>query len=121
MAYKESSLWNEKNEIRCLIIMKQLQAEGFPRGRQMELCREMSKITGLDAANISAKVGNYKSVAGINRSGKDKRRTAMVIISRRGSGLFQDCMGVPFWGTKVMTLIWETSRKRMASMESAIS
>lgn len=31
----------------------------------MEYCREMSSKTELDAANISAKVCNYKSVAGI--------------------------------------------------------
>lgn len=68
MAYRNSSLWNERNEIRSLIIMKRLQDEGFPRGRQMELCREMSRITGLDPASISAKVGNYKSLAGINKS-----------------------------------------------------
>lgn len=67
MAYLTSSLWNEENEIRSLIIMKRLQDDGFPRGRQMELCREMSKDTGLDPANISAKVGNFKSLAGINR------------------------------------------------------
>jgi len=68
VTYNDSSLWNEENEIRSLIIMKRLQDEGFPRGRQMELCREMSRITGLDPANISAKVGNYKSLAGINKS-----------------------------------------------------
>jgi len=66
MSYKENSLWNDENEIRCLIIFKKLQAENFPRGKQMEYCREMSKITNLDPGNISAKVSNYKSVAGVN-------------------------------------------------------
>ena len=66
MGYKNNSLWNDENELRCLIIFKKLQAENFPRGKQMEYCREMSKITKLDPGNISAKVGNYKSVAGIN-------------------------------------------------------
>ncbi len=66
MGYKDSSLWNDENELHCLIIFKKLQAENFPRGKQMEYCREMSKITKLDAGNISAKVCNYKSVAGIN-------------------------------------------------------
>jgi len=81
MSYKASSLWNEKNEIRCLIIFKQLEAERFPRGRQMELCREMSRITGLDPTNISAKVGNFKSVAGVNRASNASRNT--VEIHRR--------------------------------------
>ncbi len=34
----------------------------------MEYCREMSRRTNLDAGNISAKVSNYKSVAGINNA-----------------------------------------------------
>lgn len=66
MGYKNNSLWNDENELRCLIIFKKLQAENFPRGKQMEYCIEMSKITKLDPGNISAKVSNYKSVAGIN-------------------------------------------------------
>ncbi len=66
MSYRENSQWNEKNELRCLIIFKKLQAKNFPRGKQMDYCREMEKITKLDAGNISAKVCNYKSVAGIN-------------------------------------------------------
>lgn len=75
MSYKAGSLWNEKNEIRSLIIFKRLQAEGFPRGRQMELCREMSRITGLDPSNISAKVGNFKSVAGVNARSNASKNT----------------------------------------------
>lgn len=66
MGYKNNSLWNDENELRCLIIFKKLQAENFPRGKQMEYCRELSIITKLDPGNISAKIGNYKSVAGIN-------------------------------------------------------
>lgn len=66
MGYKDNSYWNDINELRCLIIFKKLQAENFPRGKQMEYCREMEKSTELDAGNISAKVGNYKSVAGVN-------------------------------------------------------
>lgn len=78
MAYKDSSLWDERNEIRCLIILKRLLAEGFPRGRQMELCREMSSLTGLEPGNISAKVGNYKSVAGINKASNASVNTKLV-------------------------------------------
>lgn len=67
MGYRKTSHWNETNEIRCLIILKKLQADNFPRGKQMEYCRAMSMVTKLDPANISAKVGNYKSVAGVNK------------------------------------------------------
>lgn len=68
MSYRENSEWNEKNEIRCLIIFKKLEQDNFPRGKQMVYCREMEKITNLDAGNISAKVSNFKSVAGVNKS-----------------------------------------------------
>lgn len=67
MSYSENSEWNGKNEIRCMIIFKKLESEGFPRGKQMEYCREMALLSKLDAGNISAKVSNYKSVAGINK------------------------------------------------------
>ena len=33
----------------------------------------------------------------------------MVSISRKESGALNLCIGVPFWGTKLMTLIWEAS------------
>ncbi len=75
MGYKNDSLWNDENEFRCLIIFKKLQAENFPRGKQMEYCREMSKITKLDPSNISAKVANYKSVAGINNHSNASNNT----------------------------------------------
>lgn len=65
MGYLDDSEWNETNEIRCLVIFKKLQDEGFPRGRQSELCREMAALTRLDYTNISAKVTNFKSVAGV--------------------------------------------------------
>ena len=68
MSFKDSSNWNEKNEFKAFIIFKKLEALGFPRGKQMEFCREMEKETNLDAGNISAKVSNYKSVAGINNN-----------------------------------------------------
>ncbi|RWX47212.1 hypothetical protein H206_03862 [Candidatus Electrothrix aarhusensis] len=65
MGYQDTSFWNDENELRCLIIFKKLQAEKFPRGKQMKYCQEMEKTTGLEATNISAKVSNY-TVAGIN-------------------------------------------------------
>ena len=66
MSFKDSSNWNEKNELKAFVIFQRLKEVDFPRGTQMKLCREMEKETNLDAGNISAKVSNYKSVAGIN-------------------------------------------------------
>ncbi len=68
MSFRNDSNWNERNELKAFLIFKKLEALDFPRGKQIELCREMEKETNLDAGNISAKVSNYKSVAGINNS-----------------------------------------------------
>ena len=68
MSFKDSSNWNKENELKAFVIFQKLKEVGFPRGKQMELCREMEKETNLDAGNISAKVSNYKSVAGINNN-----------------------------------------------------
>ncbi|MCK5100209.1 MAG: hypothetical protein KAR45_19015 [Desulfobacteraceae bacterium] len=75
MGYKKVSYWNETNEIRCLIIFKKLQVDNFPRGKQMEYCREISMVTKLDPVNISAKVGSYKSVAGVNNASNASTNT----------------------------------------------
>ena len=58
MSYSESSNWNEVNEIKCLIIFKKLEAENFPKGKQMDYCKEISKETGLDVGNLSAKISS---------------------------------------------------------------
>ena len=68
MSFKNDSNWNKKNELKAFLIFKKLQEINFPRGKQMYFCRQMEKETTLDAGNISAKVCNYKSVAGINSS-----------------------------------------------------
>jgi hypothetical protein len=65
VAYRENSNWNEHNEIRCLLIFKKLLEAKFPRKMQNDLCREMAEVCHLDSGSISAKVSNYKSVAGI--------------------------------------------------------
>jgi|694.fasta_scaffold79599_4 hypothetical protein len=66
MNYKDTSDWNNINELRCLLILKKLTDENFPRNRQMQLCREVANISNLTSGSISAKVSNYKSLAGIN-------------------------------------------------------
>ena len=58
MSYRKNSEWNEANEIRCLIIFKKLKEEKFPHGKQIEYCRDMSKLTNLGVGSISAKVSN---------------------------------------------------------------
>ncbi len=75
MSYRKNSEWSEQNEICCLIIFKRLKEENFPRKKQMEYCQDMSKSTNLDVGNISAKVSNYKSVAGINKPSNASQNT----------------------------------------------
>ena len=76
MPYRSN--WNDINELKCLLIFKQLQLEGFPRGFQKQLCEEMSKSTNLDSTNISAKICNIKSIAGINNSSNYSQNTKRI-------------------------------------------
>ena len=78
MSYKDSSDWNEKNELRCLLIFKKLECENFPRGKQAEYCREMEKATNLSSGNISAKICNYKSVSGRNSASNYSSNTKKI-------------------------------------------
>lgn len=75
MSFRADSLWNKKTELMAYLIFKKLEVEKFPYGKQAELCREMMKKTGLDKGNISAKVCNYKSVAGYNKSSNASNQT----------------------------------------------
>lgn len=67
MKYRRDSGWSDKNEMKCFLIFKKLKKQGFPRGMQSELCRRMEaqQDVNLSYGTIKAKVGNYKSVAGI--------------------------------------------------------
>lgn len=65
MAFQQGSLWSEQNEIRCLAAMKMLQEEAFPRGAQAWRSRELAAATGLSVRSINAKIGNFKSLAGL--------------------------------------------------------
>ncbi len=80
MAFRSSSNWNEKSELEALLIFKQLEHEGFPRARQSELCRKMSKKYDLSKGNISAKVGNYKSEASINNTSNSSKETIKAYV-----------------------------------------
>ncbi len=85
MSYRKNSEWNESNEIRCLIIFKRLKEENFLRGKQMEYCQDMSKSTNLDVGNISAKVSNYKSIAGINKPSNASQNTKEIYEKYKNS------------------------------------
>jgi hypothetical protein len=65
--YRQGSNWNDANELRCLQVMLKLQEEKFPRGLQAQLCRQLDNNSKLKYPTLSAKVGNYKSVAGYTK------------------------------------------------------
>ena len=73
--YKADSGWNDKTELMALLIFKKLVKLGFPHGEQMRLCVEMATVTDLEKGSISAKVSNYKSVAGLNNDSNASRAT----------------------------------------------
>lgn len=75
MGYRKDSLWDDTSELHCLLAFKKLEAEGFPRGRQIEYCRQLVKTTGLSSGSLSAKICNYKSAAGVNNDSNASIKT----------------------------------------------
>ncbi|MFT6550789.1 MAG: hypothetical protein ACJA1I_000820 [Zhongshania marina] len=63
--YRTGSKWNDLNELRCLLALKQLQEKNYPRGLLTKLAIDIAKISGLGVGSVKAKIGNYKSVAGV--------------------------------------------------------
>ncbi len=78
MTYKENSDWNDINELKCLVILKMLISENFPRNRQMELSVELAIKSKLSKESISAKVSNYKSLAGINKKSNASKNSKII-------------------------------------------
>lgn len=78
MNYKDSSDWNDINELRCLVILMKLIDENFPRKRQIELSREMASKCNLTIGSISAKVSNYKSLAGVNNKSNSSNNSKII-------------------------------------------
>ncbi|WP_375748398.1 hypothetical protein [Vibrio sp. HN007] len=96
MTYRETSLWNELNELRCLLAFKKLEKLGFPRGKQSEFAREISRKSGLEVGNISAKICNYKSVAGVNNTSNASVNTKQ-LYSRYGDRSIAELEGLIAW------------------------
>lgn len=78
MTYKENSNWNDVVELRCLIIYKQLKDAGFPKGMQSNLCSKLVKKYKLSNGSLSAKVSNFKSVAGDNNPSNASQNTIRI-------------------------------------------
>lgn len=89
MNYKVESDWNDINELRCLVILKKLILEDFPRNRQMELCRELARDCNLNVGSLSAKVSNYKSLAGINNNSNASYNSKIIFEKYNQYSLFE--------------------------------
>lgn len=76
--YRAGSKWNDLNELRCLHALKQLQEKSFPRNLLTELAEGIAKISGLDVGSVKAKIGNYKSVAGVTGHSNASQNTVFI-------------------------------------------
>ena len=63
--YRSGSKWNDLNELRCLLAYKKLEELNFPRNMLSDLAAEIAIQSGLTVGSVKAKIGNYKSVAGV--------------------------------------------------------
>jgi hypothetical protein len=77
--FSATSGWSLENELRCFVIFKKLEVESFPRGRQSVLCRELENKTELSFNTINAKVGNFKSEAGVTGESHPSDATKYII------------------------------------------
>ncbi len=65
--YRKDSVWNDVLELKCLIVLKKLIEQNFKHGLRQVLCKELSKESVASPGTLSAKVGNYRSLAGLAR------------------------------------------------------
>ena len=79
--FQKDSGWSLGTEIRCLIIFKELEAKGFPRGLQSDLCAVLAESTGIKFDSVKAKVGNYKSEFGVTNASNSSEATKYVTKS----------------------------------------
>jgi len=63
--YRTGSKWNDSNELLCLQAYKKLEEDKFPRNMLTELAKKIAHQSGLSLGSVKAKIGNYKSVAGV--------------------------------------------------------
>ncbi len=73
--YRRGSRWSDLNELQCLLAYKQLEEVKFPRNKLTELAKEIANHAGLTVNSVKAKIGNYKSVAGINSHSNASQNT----------------------------------------------
>tara|TARA_R110002167_G_scaffold174438_9_gene373289 strand:- start:398 stop:721 length:324 start_codon:yes stop_codon:yes gene_type:complete len=76
--FRPGSGWNFEIELRCFIIFKRLESEGFPKGMQTDLCRVLTESTEISFESLKAKVGNYKSELGVTNDSNSSEATKYI-------------------------------------------
>jgi len=77
--FKPASGWTLEMELRCFVVFKKIEAAGFPRGMQADLCNGLATKSNLSAETIKAKVGNFKSEAGYTKETNASKATKYLI------------------------------------------
>ena len=108
--YRIGSLWNDLNELRCYLAYRKLERDGFPRGYQAEICHALSEITGLSTGNLSAKICNYKSVAGDNNQSNASANTKYFVNAYAEHSISQ-----------LETIVAELAAKKLTEISCFIS
>jgi hypothetical protein len=92
--YRVGSKWNDLNEIRCLLAFKQLEERNYPRNMLTELAQEIAKVSGLSVGSVKAKIGNYKSVAGVMGHSNSSLQTISIFnkYGQLNSGQLQEIL-----------------------------
>ena len=70
MAYRSGSPWNDLYLLECLLILRKLESERFPRGMLSELCRELEKNKGAPKrGSLAMAVSNFEYLVTEGRKG----------------------------------------------------
>ena len=78
MTFRQGSHWSLENELRCLLIFKQLEEAGWVRGLQARLCGELASQSPLGVSTIQRKVSDYKGLAGFIKATHRSNGSAIV-------------------------------------------
>lgn len=122
MSFRKNSNWNEKNELKAFLIFKKLEKECFPRGKQMELSRQMAKNTNLSEGSISAKVSNYKSLAGINNNSNASKATKLLYSKYKDLSIkeLEQIINISAMGTSEIANLIESNESTGSEASEAV-
>jgi len=87
--FNSGSGWSLDMELECFLIYKKLENSEFLYGEQIKLCRELSSKSNLSFESINAKVGNFKSEAGITNESNSSKATKYLMENYGGMSLLE--------------------------------